>query len=103
MSKTKPLNVAGFLSAHIALSGKTQVDIARECGFEKPNVLTMLKQGKMKIPLGRAAAIARAVGIEPYELISRLMEEYVPETWQAILDHFSVTPAKAPSRGAEAI
>lgn len=93
MTKSKPLPVAEFLAHHIALSGKSQADIARECGFVKPNVLTMLKQGKMKLPLSRAAALASAIGIEPSELIVRVLEEYEPETWQVIKEHFGIETA----------
>lgn len=88
MTKAKPLPVAEFLAAHIALSGKSQAELARQCGFEKPNVITMLKQGKMKVPVGRAPAIAVALGIEPYELIARVMEEYEPEAWRVMSEHF---------------
>ena len=100
MQRTKVPTVAEFISAHIALSGKSQAEIARECGFEKANVLTMLKQGKMKVPLSRAAAIAHALNVEPYELIARLMEEYEPQTWQAIQEHFQVTPAARSGKAA---
>jgi hypothetical protein len=92
MPKAQQPRVAEFLAAHIALSGKSQVDISRECGFDKPNVLTMLKQGKMKVPLGRAPAIARALGIEPYDLIARLMEEYEPEAWRVLQEHLAAVP-----------
>ncbi len=92
MKKAKTLTVAEFLSISIASSDKTQAEIAKLCGFGTPNVLTMIKQGKMKVPIGRAPAIAKALGIEPYELIALAMSEYEPETWQAIQEHFTVKP-----------
>jgi hypothetical protein len=39
-------NVAEFVSAAIEASGKSQVQIAQETGFEHPNIVTMIKKGQ---------------------------------------------------------
>ena len=76
--------VADYLTAQIDLCGKPQQDIAKECGYEKPNIITMLKQGKSKVPLGRVPALAKALGVDPLHFFSIVMAEYEPETWAAI-------------------
>jgi len=85
--------LAAFISAQIALSEKTQREIARELGYAKPNVITMIKQGEMKLPIEKVAPLAQALEIDAVRLLSMTMEEYMPETWQVIeeINGFSVT------------
>lgn len=86
MRKTADKSVAEFLKEKISLCGKTQKEIAEEIGFEKPNIITMLKQGKTKLPIGRIGPLARAIDADPAHLLRLVMSEYSPETWEAIED-----------------
>lgn len=83
MRKEKHMSVAEYLADQIEQSPKTQLEISEEAGFEKPNIITMLKQGKTKIPLTRVGPLATALGINPRHLMRRVLEEYAPETWHA--------------------
>jgi DNA-binding transcriptional regulator YdaS (Cro superfamily) len=85
------IDVAEFLSNAIKSSGRTQAEIANECGFSYPNVVSMMKNGKTKIPLQRAPALARAIGIEPHELVARCLETYEPELYELLAEHASGT------------
>lgn len=78
--------VAEYLTAQIDLCGKTQQEIAQECGFEKSNIITMFKQGKSKLPISRVPAMARALGVDPLYLFQLAFSEYEPDTWAAIED-----------------
>jgi hypothetical protein len=80
----KPRNVAEYLTWQINLCGKKQLDIAKEIGFDKPNIITMIKQGKTKLPLHKIGKMAKAVGVDPVHLFNMCMNEYMPETWQEI-------------------
>lgn len=84
---TTKLDVAQFLSEMIDKSGKTQIDIAAEVGLPNPNMVSMLKTGRSKIPLQRAPALARAIGIEPRDLVSRCLEAYEPELYELVAEH----------------
>ncbi len=84
MSNLKHQTVAEYLAEQINLSPKLQVEIAKEAGFENPNVLTMMKQGKTKIPLNRIGSLAQALGINPRHLMRKVLEEYLPDTWASI-------------------
>ena len=84
MSNRKQQTAAEYLAEQIDLSPKLQLQIAKEAGFDSPNVLTMMKQGKTKIPLNRVGSIARALEIDPHHLMRRVLEEYLPESWRAI-------------------
>lgn len=85
--------LAEYLTAQIGLRGKSQLDIARECNFEKPNMITMIKQGKSKLPISRVGLMAKALGIDPMHLFMLAMSEYEPETWKVIQGSILKQPA----------
>jgi hypothetical protein len=80
----KTRSVAEYISWQIALCGKPQLDIAVEAGFEKPNIVTMIKQGKTKLPLGKIGKFAKAIEVDPMHLLKLCMSEYWPDTWNEI-------------------
>lgn len=76
------LTAAQFFAQQIEKSGKSQTEIASELGFPNPNVITMFKQGRTKIPLNRVPDIARVLECDPLHMMRVVMSEYTPETWQ---------------------
>lgn len=76
--------VALLVTEQIRLVGKKQLEIAEEIGFESPNLITMIKQGRTKLPLGKVGLVAKALDIDPMYLLKLCIEEYYPETWEAI-------------------
>lgn len=83
MSK-KAINVATYVKQALALTDKSQKDIAREVGFNQPNNISMIKEGITKLPINRVPAFAKALGVDPIHLLRITMQEYMPETWQVI-------------------
>lgn len=81
-----PPSVAEFIADRLAECDKTQREIAEECGFEKPNIITMFKNGSTKIPLNRIGPLAKAIGADPAHLLRLVMQEYFPDTWSAVED-----------------
>jgi hypothetical protein len=79
-----PLTVAEFLADRIAAVDKTQKQIASECNFENPNVITMFKNGSTKLPIGRIALLAKAIEVDPIHLLRLVMLEYIPDLWESI-------------------
>lgn len=85
MSKTiLRTTVAEFIADKLAESDKTQREIAQECGFENPNIITMFKTGATKLPLNRIGPLAKAIDVDPAHLLRLVMLEYAPDTWGAI-------------------
>jgi len=80
----RQVTVAEYIEQQIALSEKSQKDIAAEIGYDKPNVLSMIKQGQTKLPVNKVGPLAKALGIDPVHLLRLVMNEYMPETWKAI-------------------
>jgi hypothetical protein len=78
------ITVAEFIADHLAESDKTQREIADECGFDKPNIITMFKTGATKLPINRIGPLAKALNVDPAHLLRLVMTEYMPDTWEAI-------------------
>jgi transcriptional regulator with XRE-family HTH domain len=80
--------VANFIAEAITKSGKTQVEIAQEVGFQKPNMITMIKQGKSKLPMTKVKRLAESLSVDPKVLLRLCFEEYQPGNWMVIQDIF---------------
>lgn len=79
------------LALWIDASGKTQREIAREIGYPRPNVVSMLKTGSMSLPLLKVPVLARCLGVDPAVMMRRAIAEYEPELL-AILDRLGMQP-----------
>ena len=77
-------HVARFIARRIEETGRLQKDIATKCGFDKPNMITMIKQGLTRLPLDKIGPMAMALETDPVQLLKMCMEEYQPATWKAI-------------------
>ena len=78
------ITVAGFLTAKINESSKTQREIAAEVGYDAPNIITMFKNGDTKLPLTIVGPIAMALDVDPVYLLRLVFSEYFPETFSAV-------------------
>jgi transcriptional regulator with XRE-family HTH domain len=88
MGKKAQVSVAEYLDKAVDISGKTQREIAAEVGYAKPNVLSMMKQGQTKVPIGKIPAISKALGVDPVNFVRLAMTEYHPEVWDTLSDAF---------------
>ena len=65
---------------------KTQREIAITAGFQSPNMLTMIKQGRSKLALDRVAALALALDVDPKYLLRLAMAQPGNETGARVFD-----------------
>jgi transcriptional regulator with XRE-family HTH domain len=79
-----PVNVAQYVSQQIDLCGKKQIELAAECGFDKPNIISMIKQGKTKVPINKIRLLAKALEIDEAEFMKLVLLEYHPDLLDAI-------------------
>lgn len=84
--------VAQYIAAAIDRCGKSQLQISEEAGFSKANVITMIKQGKTKLPVARIEGLSRALEVDPYELLDLVMSEDFPDHWAFIRRTLSSYP-----------
>ena len=86
---SKPKTVAEYINWQIQICGKSQKQIATEAGFEKPNIITMFKQGQTKIPIEKIGRLAKAIEVDAVYLYKLCMQEYQPDTWREIQKMFN--------------
>ena len=78
------VTVAKYLEQQLAVCGKSQREISIEIGYANPNIMTMFKTGATKIPLTKVGPLATALGVDPAFMLRLVINEYMPETWEAI-------------------
>jgi transcriptional regulator with XRE-family HTH domain len=61
---------------------KTQKELAREMGFLKPGMLSMIKTGAARIPFTKLPNVAAALDIDP----ALLIRTHLCETWPEFED-----------------
>lgn len=63
--------LAAFIDKRIdQLQGrKSQKDIADEVGYDKPNMISMIKKGTAKVPLEKVYLFAKALEVDPAHLL----------------------------------
>ena len=81
---TKAKSVAEYIALQLHLCGKAQTQVAEEVGFDKPNVITMIKQGKTKVPLNKIGSMAKALEVDPVFFFKLVMTEYMPDLMDVI-------------------
>lgn len=84
MSKKKRITVAEFIAQQVALTDKTQKEIAAAVGYDRPNFITMIKKGQSKLPISKAVPLAKALGVDPIHMLRLVLQEYQPEVWTAV-------------------
>lgn len=84
MNATSRGLTATFLTAAIERSGRSQIEIARDLQLPRPNVISMMKSGEMKVPITRIPDLARACGCDPKAFLRVALEEYHAEVWAVI-------------------
>ncbi|NQZ54154.1 MAG: hypothetical protein HRT93_07885 [Piscirickettsiaceae bacterium] len=73
-----------YIAKQLAVCGRTQKEISEEIGYTKPNIITMFKQNKTKVPINKIRPLAIALRVDPVNMLRIAMLEYMPETWEAL-------------------
>jgi hypothetical protein len=90
-SKHDTSEVRAFITRHIEIqqrAGRSIRDIARDAGFERPNIVSMFKTGAAKVPLARIPHLAAALGAEPAVLFRLAMLQYWPDLHHVVAKLF---------------
>lgn len=92
IAKQQLPKVAQYLTAQIQISGLKQKDIADALGYTKPNIITMFKQGLTKLPIEKVGPLAKVLGVDAVYLLRIVMNDYMPDTYLAIIQIFGQEP-----------
>jgi hypothetical protein len=60
------------------------VDLQRHLGFPTPNVISMMKNGTMRVPIQHAPKIAALFEIDKLSFVRKVVEENDPTLWDAL-------------------
>jgi len=61
--------VARILAEAINRSPKNQTQIAQEVGFERPNMVSMIKQGYTNLPIYKVKLVADCLGLDARDFL----------------------------------
>ncbi len=78
-----------FINEQINKSNVVQSEIAKSLGFDQPNIISMFKSGKTRVPLRVIPGLAKILDIDPKFMLRMAMFEYQPETLKAVEETFS--------------
>ena len=87
--------VAQYIDGLVNAAGKTQSQIAKDAGFVNPNIITMIKQGRTKLPVERIPALSKALSVDMGEMVALAMSEYYPELYGALRARMEARAAKS--------
>lgn len=73
-----------YLAHHIDRSQKTHAQIAQEVGFKTPNIISLIKTGRTKLPLERVPAMARALDTPVHTLADLAIKDRGQGLWEMI-------------------
>lgn len=77
-------SVARYLEQAIERSGLPQIEIAEALGYDQPNIISMFKTGRTKVPIEIIPKLAELLGVSELYFLKLALEEYHPETWMVI-------------------
>ncbi len=69
---------AKLLTAAINECELSQADIADKLGYPRPNMVTMIKQGRSRLPFDKLEKMAELVNLDPKHIFETALEEYEP-------------------------
>ena len=78
--------IEAFKSGQVDGNEYTNQDLAELMGFDRPrpNIVSMLKTGSMRLPPTRVASTAKALQVDPVELMELVTRESYPGLWEAL-------------------
>lgn len=60
------------------------VDLQKALGYDRPNVIAMMKSGSMRLPANKVATSAQLLKIDPVFLLGKVISENDPVLWTVI-------------------
>lgn len=83
MNQPNTTTVAAYISERIKASSKLPATIAEEVEYSS-NMISMISQGRSKLPINKVVPFAKALGIDPVFLFRLVLGEYSPTTLEVI-------------------
>lgn len=91
-----PMPLITRIGARQAELGLTDQQLCTALGFEREIVLTLIKQGRMKFPVGRVPALATALSLDAADLLRQALQESSPDLLRVIEQVFNPAQLTTP-------
>lgn len=82
---TQTSSIADLIDRHQAAQGLTDLQLANAIGYENGLVISMIKQGSMRLPINKAKLLAQALSLKPVDVLRLVLTEQAPDML-AIID-----------------
>ncbi len=92
-----PLPFHARLDERMDELGLSNSELANQLGYDKPNVVELMRSGAMRVPLHKAVLLATALDLPARELFEALVGEGMPEllaTVKAVYDPMALTSSE---------
>lgn len=87
--------LATFLVEHQARLEKSDDEMAEALGFSRAGVYTLIKEGKMKMPISKVPLLARALDVNASDVLTVVLTEYEPELMEVVRKSWQSTELTA--------
>lgn len=82
----KTARYVAYIDSLITVSPKSQSAISREMGYKNPNNLSLIKSGKIPLPVDKVRPLAEALNADPVRLMMMVLEARQPELAEFLRD-----------------
>jgi hypothetical protein len=96
-SLTQPV-LANLIAEAQGRLHKTDEQFAKELDFPSATVFTMIREGKLKLPIDKVQALAKSIDYPVGDLLRAVLHEYMPDTLVAIEKIWAPTDMTANER-----
>ena len=86
MADEKTARYVAYIDSLITVSPKSQSAISREMGYKNPNNLSLIKSGKIPLPVDKVRPLAEAPNADPVRLMMMVLEARQPELAEFLRD-----------------
>ncbi|HED2908082.1 TPA: XRE family transcriptional regulator [Klebsiella pneumoniae] len=86
MADEKTARYVAYIDSLITVSPKSQSAISREMGYKNPNNLSLIKSGKIPLPVDKVRPLAEALNADPVRLMMMVLESRQPELAEFLRD-----------------
>lgn len=93
--KTGATEMLKWIDQNQRRSGVSDEVLAHALGYENPKVVELIKSGAMSLPVNKAVLLARAIGVDPGDMLLRLLEDISPDLRAAVEDCVGVLSMSA--------
>ncbi|MBS4051365.1 MAG: hypothetical protein KGZ69_09185 [Methylomonas sp.] len=90
MKYASKVKFSKYLEVLINQSPFKQNEIADKIGYVNPNIITLFKKGRTRVPIYKVPMLAKVFGVDPGFMLRRYLAEYETKLLDAIEPHLGV-------------